>query len=52
MLDKIISEAEDFLPILGTDHVEIIVGNAKQSAFSIKRLLVFKAKLLQVLKPE
>lgn len=32
-LDKIIPEAEDFLPILGTDHVEIIVGNAKQSAF-------------------
>ncbi|MBT5147954.1 MAG: 4-hydroxyphenylpyruvate dioxygenase [Flavobacteriales bacterium] len=32
-LDKVIPEAEDFLPILGTDHVEIIVGNAKQSAF-------------------
>ena len=32
-LKKVIPEAEDFLPILGTDHVEIIVGNAKQSAF-------------------
>ena len=32
-LEKIIPEAGDFLPILGTDHVEIIVGNAKQSAF-------------------
>jgi 4-hydroxyphenylpyruvate dioxygenase len=25
--------AEDFLPLLGTDHVEFIVGNAKQAAF-------------------
>ncbi|HIB78501.1 MAG TPA: 4-hydroxyphenylpyruvate dioxygenase [Flavobacteriales bacterium] len=32
-LDKIIQEAADFLPLLGTDHVEFIVGNAKQSAF-------------------
>ena len=32
-LDKILPEAADFLPILGTDHVEFIVGNAKQSAF-------------------
>ena len=32
-LDKVIPEAEDFLPILGTDHVEIIVVNAKQCAF-------------------
>ena len=24
---------EDFLPLLGTDHVELIVGNAKQAAF-------------------
>ena len=26
-------EAEDFLPILGTDFVELFVGNAKQSAY-------------------
>ncbi|MBC7449469.1 MAG: 4-hydroxyphenylpyruvate dioxygenase [Hymenobacteraceae bacterium] len=25
--------AEDFLPLLGTDHVEFIVGNAKQAAY-------------------
>ena len=25
-------EAEDFLPLLGTDHVELYVGNAKQAA--------------------
>jgi|TARA_B110000459_G_C16613691_1_gene497604 4-hydroxyphenylpyruvate dioxygenase len=33
VLDKVLQEAEDFLPILGTDHIELIVGNAKQSAF-------------------
>ena len=32
-LDKVLPEAADFLPILGTDYVELIVGNAKQSAF-------------------
>ena len=32
-LDKIVPEAHDFLPLLGTDHVELIVGNAKQSAY-------------------
>ena len=26
-------DAEDFLPLLGTDHIEIYVGNAKQSAY-------------------
>lgn len=25
--------AEDFLPLLGTDHIELYVGNAKQSAY-------------------
>ena len=25
-------EAEDFLPLLGTDYVELYVGNAKQAA--------------------
>ncbi|MFM7912752.1 MAG: 4-hydroxyphenylpyruvate dioxygenase, partial [Bacteroidota bacterium] len=24
---------EDFLPLLGTDHLELYVGNAKQSAY-------------------
>lgn len=31
-LDKIVPSAEDFLPLLGTDYVELYVGNAKQSA--------------------
>ncbi len=31
-LEKIVPEAEDFLPLLGTDHVEFYVGNAKQAA--------------------
>ena len=33
VLEKIIPEADDFLPLLGTDHVELIVGNAKQAAY-------------------
>jgi 4-hydroxyphenylpyruvate dioxygenase len=28
-----VPEAQDFLPLLGTDHIELIVGNAKQSAY-------------------
>lgn len=32
-LEKVIAEAEDFLPILGTDFVELYVGNAKQAAY-------------------
>ncbi len=32
-LPKENQEAEDFLPLLGTDHVELYVGNAKQSAY-------------------
>lgn len=32
-LEKIVPEAEDFLPLLGTDHVELYVGNAKQAAY-------------------
>ena len=31
-LPKEVPEAEDFLPLLGTDHVELYVGNAKQAA--------------------
>lgn len=31
-LDKIVKDAEDFLPILGTDYVEFYVSNAKQAA--------------------
>lgn len=32
-LEKIVPEAEDFLPLLGTDFVELYVGNAKQAAY-------------------
>lgn len=32
-LKKIVPEAEDFLPLLGTDFVELYVGNAKQAAY-------------------
>lgn len=31
-LEKVVDGAEDFLPLLGTDHVELYVGNAKQAA--------------------
>lgn len=31
-LPKIFKEAQDFLPLNGTDHVELYCGNAKQSA--------------------
>ncbi len=33
--------AEDFLPLLGTDHVEFIVGNAKQAAFFYQQAFGF-----------
>ncbi|MCF4100748.1 4-hydroxyphenylpyruvate dioxygenase [Gillisia sp. M10.2A] len=32
-LEKVIPGTEDFLPLLGTDFVELYVGNAKQAAF-------------------
>jgi 4-hydroxyphenylpyruvate dioxygenase len=32
-LEKVIPDAEDFLPLLGTDHIEMYVGNAKQAAY-------------------
>jgi len=31
-LEKIMPEAGDFLPLLGTDYIELYVGNAKQAA--------------------
>ncbi len=31
-LEKVVNQAEDFLPLLGTDYVELYVGNAKQAA--------------------
>lgn len=35
-LEKIFVDAQDFLPLLGTDYVELYVGNAKQSAHYYK----------------
>ena len=32
-LNKVVPKAEDFLPLLGTDYIEIYCGNAKQSAY-------------------
>lgn len=32
-LEKVVPTAEDFLPLLGTDHIELFCGNAKQSAY-------------------
>ncbi|MCB0737719.1 MAG: 4-hydroxyphenylpyruvate dioxygenase [Bacteroidetes bacterium] len=41
--DKIFEEAEDFLPLLGTDYVELYVGNAKQSAHFYKTAFGFQS---------
>ena len=35
-------EAEDFLPLNGTDHVEFYVGNAKQAAHFYKTAFGFQ----------
>ncbi|MCB0762954.1 MAG: 4-hydroxyphenylpyruvate dioxygenase [Flavobacteriales bacterium] len=43
-LDKIFDGAEDFLPLLGTDYVELYVGNAKQSAHFYKTAFGFQSE--------
>lgn len=42
-IKKIFSEAEDFLPLLGTDYIELYVGNAKQSAHFYKTAFGFQS---------
>ncbi len=42
-LEKIFPEAEDFLPLNGTDYVELYVGNAKQSAHFYKTAFGFQS---------
>jgi len=42
-LEKIFEEAEDFLPLMGTDYVEFYVGNAKQVAHFYKTALGFQS---------
>ena len=41
-LEKIFTDAKDFLPLLGTDYVEFYVGNAKQAAHFYKTALGFQ----------
>ncbi|MEY4894454.1 MAG: 4-hydroxyphenylpyruvate dioxygenase [Bacteroidota bacterium] len=43
-LEKIFHDAEDFLPLLGTDYVELYVGNAKQSAHYYKTAFGFQSE--------
>src|SRR5204862_7556964 len=40
---KIFNEAQDFLPINGTDYVELYVGNAKQAAHYYKTAFGFQS---------
>ena len=40
--DKIFDKAQDFLPINGTDYVELYVGNAKQAAHYYKTAFGFQ----------
>jgi 4-hydroxyphenylpyruvate dioxygenase len=42
-LKKIFPEADDFLPLLGTDYVELYVGNAKQAAHYYKTAFGFQS---------
>ena len=42
-LEKIFEDAQDFLPLLGTDYVEFYVGNAKQSAHYYKTAFGFQS---------
>ena len=42
-IEKIFDKAQDFLPINGTDYVELYVGNAKQAAHYYKTALGFQS---------
>ncbi|MEI6020489.1 MAG: 4-hydroxyphenylpyruvate dioxygenase [Bacteroidota bacterium] len=41
-IEKIFEKAQDFLPIIGTDYVELYVGNAKQAAHYYKTAFGFQ----------
>lgn len=43
-LKKLFDNAEDFLPLLGTDYIELYVGNAKQSAHFYKTAFGFQSE--------
>ncbi|HOZ50310.1 MAG TPA: 4-hydroxyphenylpyruvate dioxygenase [Chitinophagaceae bacterium] len=42
-IEKIFNDAQDFLPINGTDYVELYVGNAKQAAHFYKTAFGFQS---------
>lgn len=42
-IEKIFDKAQDFLPLNGTDYVELYVGNAKQSAHYYKTAFGFQS---------
>lgn len=43
-IKKVFDDAEDFLPLNGTDYVELYVGNAKQSALFYKTAFGFQSE--------
>lgn len=43
-MEKMFDDAEDFLPLNGTDYVELYVGNAKQSALFYKTAFGFQSE--------
>ena len=43
-IKKIFDDAQDFLPIMGTDYIELYVGNAKQSAHYYKTAFGFQSE--------
>jgi 4-hydroxyphenylpyruvate dioxygenase len=42
-IEKVFPDAEDFLPINGTDYIELYVGNAKQAAHFYKTAFGFQS---------
>ena len=42
-IEKIFPDAEDFLPLNGTDYVELYVGNSKQAAHYYKTAFGFQS---------
>ena len=47
-LPKQYEDAQDFLELWGTDHVEIYVGNAKQSAYYFKTAFGFQEVAMRI----
>ena len=51
-IKKIFEDAQDFLPIMGTDYIELYVGNAKQSAHYYKTAFGFQSEAYAGLETE